>query len=62
MFNTTLDFSPSTMSLIVFYLQMQRQNNYNNDALVNTEFGINVKAELTSIEARVLPPPMVVLN
>ncbi|KAL8501279.1 hypothetical protein ACS0TY_020723 [Phlomoides rotata] len=37
---------------------MQRKNDYNNDKLVNTEFGITVKPELTLIEARVLPPPM----
>ncbi|CAI9774583.1 unnamed protein product [Fraxinus pennsylvanica] len=34
-----------------------RYNNYNGDELVNKEFGIQVKPELTSIEARVLPAP-----
>lgn len=38
---------------------MVNQNNYNGDELVNKEFGINVGADLTRIDARVLPPPMV---
>ncbi|KAK4490521.1 hypothetical protein RD792_001201 [Penstemon davidsonii] len=38
--------------------QMLKSNNYNADELVNEEFGIQVKPELTSIEARVLPPPL----
>nr|AGS47792.1 argonaute 5 [Salvia miltiorrhiza] len=38
--------------------KMVKYNNYNHDALVNNEFGIHVRAEMTSIEARVLPPPM----
>ncbi|KAI8031394.1 Nicotinamide/nicotinic acid mononucleotide adenylyltransferase [Camellia lanceoleosa] len=33
------------------------RNNYNNDKFVN-EFGLRVKTELTSIDARVLPNPM----
>ncbi|KAH7838775.1 hypothetical protein Vadar_031027 [Vaccinium darrowii] len=37
--------------------QMVAYNNYNNDNLVN-EFGLRVKAQLASIEARVLPAPM----
>ncbi|KAF5954574.1 hypothetical protein HYC85_007430 [Camellia sinensis] len=37
--------------------QMVRHNNYNNDKLVNEEFGIQVRAELASVDARVLPPP-----
>lgn len=36
---------------------MVRQNNYNIDRLVHQEFGIQVRPELTSIEARVLPAP-----
>ncbi|GMP91555.1 hypothetical protein CsSME_00042209 [Camellia sinensis var. sinensis] len=36
---------------------MVRHNNYNNDKLVNEEFGIQVRAELASVDARVLPPP-----
>lgn len=39
-------------------LQMVKYNNYNQDDLVNKEFGISVRPEMTSIEARVLPPPM----
>ncbi|XP_058004168.1 protein argonaute 5 isoform X2 [Hevea brasiliensis] len=35
-----------------------RQNNYSGDELVRNEFGIQVKEELTFINARVLPPPM----
>lgn len=38
--------------------QMMGFNKYNHDKLVNEEFGIQVRPELTSIEARVLPPPM----
>ncbi|KAI3450653.1 hypothetical protein Pfo_007318 [Paulownia fortunei] len=38
--------------------EMVGHNNYNRDALVNTEFGIQVRPELTSVEARVLPAPM----
>lgn len=38
--------------------KMVGYNNYNQDDLVNNEFGIQVRQELTSIEARVLPPPM----
>ncbi|XP_059627105.1 protein argonaute MEL1-like [Cornus florida] len=36
--------------------QMVAHNNYNNDKFAN-EFGLRVRAELTSIDARVLPPP-----
>ncbi|CDP07006.1 unnamed protein product [Coffea canephora] len=36
---------------------MVMRNNYNNDQLVHQEFGIQVRPELTSVEARVLPPP-----
>ncbi|KAH6826003.1 Argonaute family protein [Perilla frutescens var. hirtella] len=38
-------------------IKMAGYNNYNQDELVNKEFGIQVRPELTSIEARVLPPP-----
>ncbi|KAG8387567.1 hypothetical protein BUALT_Bualt02G0034800 [Buddleja alternifolia] len=37
--------------------QMLQRNNYNDDVLVNKEFGIQVSPELASIEARVLPAP-----
>ncbi|XP_022883562.1 protein argonaute 5-like isoform X2 [Olea europaea var. sylvestris] len=37
--------------------EMVRYNDYNGDRLVNNEFGIQVRPELTSIEARVLPAP-----
>ncbi|KAL7173807.1 hypothetical protein ACSBR2_033131 [Camellia fascicularis] len=37
--------------------RMVERNNYNNDKFVN-EFGLRVKTELTSIDARVLPAPM----
>ncbi|KAI7996692.1 Polygalacturonase [Camellia lanceoleosa] len=37
--------------------RMVEHNNYNNDKFVN-EFGLRVKTELTSIDARVLPAPM----
>lgn len=33
------------------------RNNYNGNQLVSTEFGIQVSNELTSVDARVLPPP-----
>ncbi|KAL3579627.1 hypothetical protein D5086_017462 [Populus alba] len=38
--------------------QMVRQNDYSRNALVRNEFGIQVKEELTLVDARVLPPPM----
>ncbi|XP_057483744.1 protein argonaute MEL1-like [Actinidia eriantha] len=37
--------------------KMVGYNNYNSDTLVN-EFGIRARAELATVEARVLPPPM----
>ncbi|KAF5937660.1 hypothetical protein HYC85_025166 [Camellia sinensis] len=37
--------------------QMVKHNNYNNDKFVN-EFGLRVRTELTSVDARVLPAPM----
>lgn len=49
----------STFLLSINYLQMVGVKKYYNDKLVNEEFGIQVRPELTSIEARVLPPPMV---
>ncbi|KAL2536180.1 Protein argonaute 5 [Forsythia ovata] len=39
-------------------VEMVNFNNYNGDLLVNKEFGIQVRPELASIEARVLPAPM----
>ncbi|KAF5931098.1 hypothetical protein HYC85_031971 [Camellia sinensis] len=41
--------------------RMVERNNYNNDKFVN-EFGLRVKTELTSIDARVLPAPMKMVN
>ncbi|XP_050204990.1 protein argonaute 5 [Mercurialis annua] len=38
--------------------QMVKHNGYNKDELVRDEFGISVKEELTYVDARVLPPPM----
>ncbi|XP_011010386.1 PREDICTED: protein argonaute 5-like, partial [Populus euphratica] len=38
--------------------KMVRQNDYSRNALVRNEFGIQVKEELTLVDARVLPPPM----
>ncbi|KAK9279006.1 hypothetical protein L1049_012681 [Liquidambar formosana] len=37
--------------------QMVRQNNYSGDELVGREFGIQVRDELTLVDARVLPAP-----
>ncbi|XP_075489913.1 protein argonaute MEL1 [Primulina tabacum] len=39
-------------------IEMVRCNNYNGNKLVSEEFGIQVKPDFTSIEARVLPAPM----
>ncbi|XP_022866443.1 protein argonaute MEL1-like [Olea europaea var. sylvestris] len=39
-------------------IEMVNSNNYNGDMLVNKEFGIQVWPELSSIEARVLPAPV----
>ncbi|XP_015577594.1 protein argonaute 5 isoform X2 [Ricinus communis] len=38
--------------------QMVKRNSYNQDVLVRDEFGIQVKEELTFVDARVLPAPM----
>ncbi|XP_073158792.1 protein argonaute MEL1 [Henckelia pumila] len=38
--------------------EMVRCNNYNTNKLVSEEFGIKVRPDFTSIEARVLPPPL----
>ncbi|KAI3683581.1 hypothetical protein L1987_84089 [Smallanthus sonchifolius] len=38
-------------------LATMRSNKYNADELVNKEFGMRVREQLTTIEARVLPPP-----
>ncbi|KAL7115914.1 hypothetical protein ACP275_04G210700 [Erythranthe tilingii] len=37
---------------------MVEENNYNHDELVNRELGIQIRRELMSVQARVLPPPM----
>ncbi|KAK2643502.1 hypothetical protein Ddye_025265 [Dipteronia dyeriana] len=37
---------------------MVSSNDYNSDKLANEEFGIHVGGELASVDARVLPPPM----
>ncbi|KAK9175700.1 hypothetical protein WN944_027707 [Citrus x changshan-huyou] len=37
---------------------MARANAYNEDTLVNREFGIQVADDLTSVDARILPAPM----
>lgn len=39
---------------------MLKGNRYNQDKLVKEDFGLRVKEQLTSIEARVLPPPPVI--
>jgi eukaryotic translation initiation factor 2C len=41
---------------------MVRQNDYSRNVLVRDEFGIQVKEELTLVDARVLPPPMVIIH
>ncbi|XP_076888490.1 protein argonaute MEL1-like [Bidens hawaiensis] len=38
-------------------LKTMQSNKYNKDALVNSDFGMRVREQLTSIDARVLPPP-----
>lgn len=38
------------------------RNDYSSDKLVRNEFGIQVKEGLTFIDARVLPPPMVIMQ
>ena len=40
--------------------KMVRVNNFQGDDLVDKEFGIQVKNELALVDARVLPPPMVI--
>ncbi|KAH9660319.1 protein argonaute 5 [Citrus sinensis] len=39
-------------------MEMARANAYNEDTLVNKEFGIQVADDLTSVDARILPAPM----
>ncbi|XVE59481.1 hypothetical protein DITRI_Ditri05aG0049300 [Diplodiscus trichospermus] len=39
-------------------IRMIRANNFQGDALVDKEFGIQVRKELALVDARVLPPPM----
>jgi hypothetical protein len=39
---------------------MVKRNNYNGEQLVNKEFGIQVRDEMALVDARVLPPPMVI--
>ncbi|KAH9700182.1 protein argonaute 5 [Citrus sinensis] len=39
-------------------MEMARTNAYNEDTLVNKEFGIQVADGLTSVDARILPAPM----
>ncbi|GAY33520.1 hypothetical protein CUMW_275360 [Citrus unshiu] len=39
-------------------MEMARENAYNEDTLVNREFGIQVVDGLTSVNARILPAPM----
>jgi eukaryotic translation initiation factor 2C len=41
---------------------MVAHNDYSRNVLVRNEFGIQVKEELTSVDARVLPPPMVIMH
>ncbi|KAH9700180.1 protein argonaute 5 [Citrus sinensis] len=41
---------------------MARTNAYNEDTLVNKEFGIQVADGLTSVDARILPAPMKMFN
>ena len=40
---------------------MTRANAYNDDTLVNREFGIQVADVLTLVDARILPAPMVII-
>ncbi|KAH9700136.1 protein argonaute 5 [Citrus sinensis] len=44
--------------LVDILLQMTRANAYNDDTLVNREFGIQVADVLTLVDARILPAPM----
>jgi hypothetical protein len=41
---------------------MVRQNKFNSNLLVNTEFGIQVREEDLLVEARVLPSPKVIFG
>ncbi|KAI3676986.1 hypothetical protein L1987_86603 [Smallanthus sonchifolius] len=38
-------------------MKTMQSNNYNGDDLVNKDFGMRLREQLTSIDARVLPPP-----
>ena len=42
-------------------LQMVKHNDFSSLKLVREEFGIDVRQGLTTVDARVLPPPMVIL-
>lgn len=38
------------------------KNDFSSNVLVRDEFGIQVKDELALVDARVLPPPMVIMH
>jgi len=42
-------------------LQMVKRNDFSRGKLVHEEFGIEVREGLTTVDARVLPSPMVIL-
>ena len=42
-------------------LQMVKRNDFSSVKLVREEFGIEVREGLTTVDARVLPSPMVIL-
>lgn len=52
---------PNCNGLLIHYFQTVIQNEYEQDPYAN-EFGINVSSKLTSVEARVLPAPWVIVN
>jgi hypothetical protein len=61
-----IEWRPAYVSNVVMdcslLYKMVRRNNFKGDSLVTTEFGIQVKEEQPLVEARVLPPPMVIFG
>lgn len=42
-------------------MQMVKQSNFNGDQLIKDEFGMQVREDMALVDARVLPPPLVMI-
>ena len=43
------------------FMQMVKQSNFNGDQLIKDEFGMQVREDMALVDARVLPPPLVMI-